>query len=1089
MRCCIPAKVFILVSAVASTVVSLTGGFLIFRQTLSILTDTVEDLSKSDGRSLLSQLQKTLDDAERLANTFAMRSSPPLPTDRGNESLLDVYAYAYPSVARSVGAAIATHPTVVSISVLMDNPAWPFNDTMLWVVGSRWQRTGADGKPETVLRLGGWAPGDPLCQGPQVGSLSAISGPCLHVSEVNASLIPVTQRTPVSSNHARYLNVRAMEKPGWKPPQLTTQDPASLTTVEIPTVSLSLDRPLLGHELKPGLDVDVLIRVQTSTRQWQTLLRSMSQNSNAHIAIVLPPPDTVVEETCEDNEDELLRVTSGFPGCALFTGMFGTCNVTEEHDVIRLLSSAGYSASTLLRTFDFCRATCCALDNITLDRCPRCVTNITSPQGAEPSGFGVYTQPVVASSDFENNYRVDDECTFVRNHSESTGAGSWDACRLHLGLLPKAVREAYSEFKNRGLADGFILGDIPSGKYFMRFGTIRATTMTVETLWVKSHSVVIEEVVSALLLLVFFIAGVLAVDLAVAVVEILMLARPLGILEKDMTQVASMRLDFKWQDRDSCLTEVKAMQDAFHVMVQNLQHYKQFLPRAVLETAACDTGREVEAPVGHVAICFTDIVGSSRLWNAGPDAMNMSIELHNEVMREHLIRQAGYEVKTIGDAFMVSFSSAKAGAAFATGVQHALVQQQWPVSAELERASPFWRRYKDSDQNLVWHGLAIRVGVAVGKVTVEVNPVTNRVDYRGPAVMRAAYLERMAPAGGAVLSGACAAELKQPNLVLRPLKHLEQEGDVPVLACEQTLRNRHTVEEADVTAEAAHFPAPRASVAMSVSTMDPLDRRGSRAAGQRPSHTDTHSEISDARSMHSGESLSSCRSAGAVPTAFNAGTKRLSATKGACAVLLSSTSETAGFADTVTQLMICVARSHGNVGCLVGQSLHASWNVAAPCPMFQDAPFNLTSVLWGKQNLSIGTGIGAVLHGEVRALRQRFYTISGVAASAAPLLASTALQVGKFALVCWWPSTHVRRERCRLVDTWGFTSGGKRCVLSVEEILEDGEVNTDTPLDALTRADGRVFRIVAPFADPRSVEDAFSEASSQAGVPQGEFAS
>ena len=55
---------------------------------------------------------------------------------------------------------------------------------------------------------------------------------------------------------------------------------------------------------------------------------------------------------------------------------------------------------------------------------------------------------------------------------------------------------------------------------------------------------------------------------------------------------------------------------------------------------------EPEAPVGEVAIVFTDIKNSTALWEILPIAMRSSIQIHNELFRRQLRLIGGYEVKT-----------------------------------------------------------------------------------------------------------------------------------------------------------------------------------------------------------------------------------------------------------------------------------------------------------------------------------------------------------------------------------------------------------------------------------------------------------
>jgi hypothetical protein len=55
----------------------------------------------------------------------------------------------------------------------------------------------------------------------------------------------------------------------------------------------------------------------------------------------------------------------------------------------------------------------------------------------------------------------------------------------------------------------------------------------------------------------------------------------------------------------------------------------------------------VEAPTGVVTLVFTDVQGSTVLWDQAPDAMRAALALHDAIMRETLGAAEGYEVKTV----------------------------------------------------------------------------------------------------------------------------------------------------------------------------------------------------------------------------------------------------------------------------------------------------------------------------------------------------------------------------------------------------------------------------------------------------------
>ena len=54
-------------------------------------------------------------------------------------------------------------------------------------------------------------------------------------------------------------------------------------------------------------------------------------------------------------------------------------------------------------------------------------------------------------------------------------------------------------------------------------------------------------------------------------------------------------------------------------------------------------------PRGVVTFLFTDIEGSTRRWEADPDAMRAALETHDEVLREAVEKHKGWLFKHTGD--------------------------------------------------------------------------------------------------------------------------------------------------------------------------------------------------------------------------------------------------------------------------------------------------------------------------------------------------------------------------------------------------------------------------------------------------------
>lgn len=133
-------------------------------------------------------------------------------------------------------------------------------------------------------------------------------------------------------------------------------------------------------------------------------------------------------------------------------------------------------------------------------------------------------------------------------------------------------------------------------------------------------------------------------------------------------------------------------------------------------------------PSGTVTLMFTDVEGSTRLWEQVPDAMAEALRKHDDLLRSTIERFGGYVFKTVGDAFCAAFSRAKDAVSAAGETQRALFAQQWPQDAELR----------------------VRMALHTGECEERDG------DYFGPTVNRVARLESVAYGGQVVLTRATA---------------------------------------------------------------------------------------------------------------------------------------------------------------------------------------------------------------------------------------------------------------------------------------------------------------------------------------------
>ena len=159
--------------------------------------------------------------------------------------------------------------------------------------------------------------------------------------------------------------------------------------------------------------------------------------------------------------------------------------------------------------------------------------------------------------------------------------------------------------------------------------------------------------------------------------------------------------------------------------------------------------KEVDAPQGDLSLVFTDIKNSTALWELNPVAMQAGIKIHNDLLRRQLRIIGGYEVKTEGDAFMVAFPTPTSALLWCFSVQNVLLNAPWPTEI-LE--SPYGKEVFDSDQNVIFRGLSVRIGAHWGAPVCEPDPITRRMDYFGPMVNRASRISSVADGGQITVS-------------------------------------------------------------------------------------------------------------------------------------------------------------------------------------------------------------------------------------------------------------------------------------------------------------------------------------------------
>src|SRR3954447_7583717 len=89
------------------------------------------------------------------------------------------------------------------------------------------------------------------------------------------------------------------------------------------------------------------------------------------------------------------------------------------------------------------------------------------------------------------------------------------------------------------------------------------------------------------------------------------------------------------------------------------------------------------AATGTLSFLFTDIAGSTRLWEELPAAMTPALALHDAMLREAIESAGGRVVKTTGDGMMAVFPAAARAVSACIAAQMALASEPWPSTGPL----------------------------------------------------------------------------------------------------------------------------------------------------------------------------------------------------------------------------------------------------------------------------------------------------------------------------------------------------------------------------------------------------------------------
>src|SRR5437867_13337163 len=133
-----------------------------------------------------------------------------------------------------------------------------------------------------------------------------------------------------------------------------------------------------------------------------------------------------------------------------------------------------------------------------------------------------------------------------------------------------------------------------------------------------------------------------------------------------------------------------------------------------------------QLPTGTVTFLFTDVEGSTKLWERHPEQMRVALSRHDQLIESLVDQHQGVVVRPRGegDSRFAVFPRASEAVAAAAAIQQALHEEPWPAETPIR----------------------VRMALHTGEADLREG------DYYGSAVNRCARLRAIAHGGQTVLS-------------------------------------------------------------------------------------------------------------------------------------------------------------------------------------------------------------------------------------------------------------------------------------------------------------------------------------------------
>eukprot|EP00756_Hemistasia_phaeocysticola_P067465 Hpha_TRINITY_DN9990_c0_g1::TRINITY_DN9990_c0_g1_i1::g.140416::m.140416 len=489
--------------------------------------------------------------------------------------------------------------------------------------------------------------------------------------------------------------------------------------------------------------------------------------------------------------------------------------------------------------------------------------------------------------------------------------------------------------------------------------------------------------------------------------------------------IASLRLEEVDYIRN--IPQPNQLQRSFIQIIDHLVQYRSFLPQSVEDQRQMHDARNVQPPSeGEVTIVFTDIQNSTMLWEKLGDHMMFALDAHNRVLRSWGARLDGYEVKTIGDAFMLAFSEPTHALEFCLGSQDTLLDVELPHEFE---SFPVTETRWDKGKR-IWGGLRVRMGVHCGPCLMEKNPVTGRFDYRGSTVNRAARCEALGMGGVATLS------LDAHNRV-QARKYDVRGGDFYWKSCGAVAMRGF-----DAATEIFMYSTLRLAARCDPTNQD-LKDGNTPNAGTNPLRRRADSRVSSVCSSRNNSPLLSLHTPNACEPILSSTLghidTHISMITGVAPLPHLSAQSVARFNDLAVGCIETMKRTNGSIVSVSGLSLQVGWNVSMPCDSHELQALRFAAILPSRHpgygDFTLGVVSGPTWRGDVGTSTRMHSVVLGNPVFVAKLVAEAAWEMQTTCLAATLTESRLLHSYGRVVDVWGMKTGGRLQAIRVIEPL------------------------------------------------------